>query len=94
MPLSPRHVAQFGMRGEEDRRWKFRRHVVGQIEVDIEAAQVALLQPVDRLDLFRREYLAAGGVLHMRQRLEAFGQEIASADLFRRHGRQGLPGNA
>ncbi|MBV8578962.1 MAG: transposase [Acetobacteraceae bacterium] len=31
-----RHIAQFGMRREKDRRWKFRRNRVGKIEIDVE----------------------------------------------------------
>ena len=53
--LPARHVAQFRMRGEEYRRREFRRKVIREIEVDVEAAQVALLLTGNLVDLLVRE---------------------------------------
>jgi hypothetical protein len=66
--------------------------MLGQVEVDVEAAQVALLHPGDLVDLGLRKHLAAGGLLHVRQRLEALGQQAALADLLRRERGQPFPG--
>ena len=40
--LALRHVAQVGPRRQEDRRRKLRQQVVGQVEVEVEARQVAV----------------------------------------------------
>ena len=49
MPL--RHVAQVGPRGQVDRRRKLRQEVVGQVEVEIEAGQVAAFLLLDLVDV-------------------------------------------
>src|SRR5690348_8902752 len=67
--LTLRHIAQFGMGREENRRGKFRQQACGQIKVYIESFESRKL-----LDLHLREYLPAHSVLDVREPIEAWGE--------------------
>ena len=92
--LALRHIAEVGPRGEKDGRGKFRQEMIGQIEVEIEARQVALLLFLQLLDLELRKEHAAFGMIRMRQREESRGPNILFADLLRRHFRELFPCDA
>jgi hypothetical protein len=61
LPLG--HVAQIRPRGQEDGRRELGQEVVGQVEVEVEAGQVALLLLLDLVDMELRKHHAALGVI-------------------------------
>ena len=69
--LAFRHVAEVGPRGQKDGRGKLREEMIGQIEVEIEAGQVALLLLLQLVDFKLGEKHAALGMVGVRQRKEA-----------------------
>ncbi len=89
--LSVGHIAELGMGRQKYGRRKFRREPVGKIEIDIEAAQVALLLAVDLLDLLIRKHLPPGCLLDVRQGHESGRQQSSAADLIRRHRGKTVP---
>src|SRR3954447_6453054 len=91
--LPARHIAQFRMGGEEQGRRKFGSEAVREIQINIEAPQVASFLPANLVNLVVRENLTTGGLLDMGQRHEAGRQEAPLADFVRAHGCQALPGH-
>src|SRR4051794_38991022 len=89
--LPSRHIAQFRMGGEKQGRREFRGEAIREIQIDIEAPQVAGLLPSNLVNLVIREDLAAGGLFDMGQRHEAGRQEPPLADFVGAHGRQAIP---
>ena len=89
--LALRHVAQVGARGEEDRRRKLGHEMVGQIEVEIEPRQVAILLLLDLVDMVLGKQHSAFRMIGMRQRQEALRPEPFLADFLGRHVGQFLP---
>src|SRR5262245_25150819 len=79
------------MRGEKDRRWKLGQEVIGQIEIEVEAGQVAPFLLLDFVDVELRKEHAPFGVMRMRQRLEAAGEEVLFANIGRLHGGELVP---
>src|SRR6187401_3542721 len=63
LPLG--HVALVRLRGQEDRRWKLGQEVLGQIEVEIEARQIAPGLPGDLVNREAGEEHAALRLLGM-----------------------------
>src|SRR4051794_18560960 len=80
------------MCGEKDWWWKLGCQMIGQIEVDVEAPQVAAFLPADFINLAVWEYLPARCMLDMRQRQETNWQQPTLADLVRAHVRERVPG--
>ena len=77
--------------GEEDRRRKFGQDVVGQVEVEVVAGQVAALRSfllLDFLDLELGKEHAALVMVGVRQRQKASGKHALFPDLFGAHGGQ------
>src|SRR4029078_1428308 len=66
--LTTRHVSEFGTRGEENRRRKLRGDVVGKVEVDVEAPEIASFLPPNFVNLPIREDRATCRVLNMWER--------------------------
>ena len=83
--LALRDVAQIGPRREVDRRRELGQQVLRQIEVEIEARQVAVGLLLRLVDQRLGEDHAARFVMRVRQRVEAGRPEIALLDLVRRH---------
>ena len=79
---------------EEDRRRKFGREVIGEIEIDVESAQVAAFLVLDLVDLIVRKDLAAGCLLDMRQGHEIRPAIARARGSFGSHLRQAVPGDA
>ena len=69
--------------GEEDRRRERRQQVVGQVEVEVEAGQVAALLLLDFVDRGLRKEHPACFVVRMRQRIETRGPGILGLDVGR-----------
>src|SRR5690606_12352112 len=90
LPL--RHVAELGSRGQENGRRELGQEMLGNVELDVEAVQIALLLREDLVDVVLGEDHAAFLVERMRQRLEPFGKEVSRGDLRSRHRRELLPG--
>src|SRR6185503_3887740 len=67
--LTARHVAELWLGSEKDRRREFRREMVRQVEVDMEAAEIALFLARDLINLPVREDLPAGQLLYVGERL-------------------------
>ncbi len=81
------------MRGEKDRRGKLRLEALRQIEIDIEAPQIAPLLEADLLDLVLGKHLPSGSLLDVRQRQKSRGKQLAGANLLRRHAPEAVPGH-
>jgi len=92
--LALRDVAQVRARGEEDRRGELGQHVVGQVEVEVEAREVARLLALDLIDVELREHHAALGMVRVRQRQEARGERVGSSDLLGAHRGEAVPRHA
>ncbi len=84
-------IAQIRPGGEKDGRGKFRQQMIGQIEIEIEPGQVALLLFLQLVDLKLREDHPALGMIRVRQRQKTRGPDIFVADLLRRHPGQLVP---
>ena len=72
--LALRDVAEVRPRGQEDGRRELGQEVLGDVEVEVEARQVALLLPLDLVDVELREDHPAFGVVGVGQRLEPVGE--------------------
>src|SRR5690606_15071911 len=83
--LALRDVAELRTRRQVDRRRELGQEVLGNIELDVEAVQVALLLREDLVDMLLREHHAAFFVERMRQRLETLREQVALADLVAPH---------
>ncbi len=83
--LALRDVPQVGPGGEEDRRRELGKEVLGDVEVEIEAGEVALLLLLDFVDVELREDHPSLGVVRVGERLEAAREELPLADLVRLH---------
>ena len=73
--LALRHIAQIGPRRQEDGRGELRQEVVGQVELEVKAGQVALGLLQDLLDVELRKDHATFGVVGVREREEPLGKE-------------------
>src|SRR5690606_3775940 len=89
--LTLRNVSELGPCGQVDRRRKLGKKVLGHVEVDVEAVQIPLLLRENLVDVMLREYHSAFFLERVRQRLEAFREEIALADLRAGHRGQLVP---
>ena len=89
--LALANVAQVQARSQIHRRREFRQKVIGQVEIEIEARQVAALLLLDFVDVELREDHAAFGMIRVRQGQEAAGEHAFLADFFGLHGREFLP---
>ena len=69
--LALRDIPQFGAAGQVHRRRKRGQEALRQIEIEVEAGQVAPVLPLDRVDRGLRKDEAAGGMEGMRQGQEA-----------------------
>lgn len=92
--LAAGHITELRMSCEEDRRRELGSQVVGQVELHVEAAQIARLLLVDLIDLPVRKYLPARCLLNVRQRKKALGQQASLANLAGAHVREAPPGHA
>ena len=92
--LALRDVAQVRPRGQVDRRGKLRQQVLRQVEVEVEARQVALGLLLGFVDELLREYHAARFVMRMRQREESRRPQVLLLDLLRRQAGELFPGHA
>ncbi|MNJ51400.1 hypothetical protein D3C77_467020 [compost metagenome] len=88
------HVAEVGASGEEDRRRKLRQEMLGQIEIQVEARQVAVLDLLHLVDLKLREDHAAFGMIGMWQGHEAEGEALLLANLLGAQPGQFVPARA
>src|SRR3954470_12166933 len=79
--LATRDVAQLGVCGEEDRWRELGRQMVGKVEIDIEAPQVAGFLVADLVDLIVGKYLPASCLLDMWQWQEPARKQAVFADL-------------
>src|SRR4051794_29222249 len=82
------------MRGQEDWRGKLWGELIRQVEIDVEAPEVARLVMRDLVDLLVGEHLSAGGLLDVRQRLETVRQQPLVADFVGAHSGEAIPGLA
>ena len=92
--LALRDVAEVGPRGQVDRRRKLGQEVVGQVEVEIEAGQVAVFLLLDLVDVELREKHAAFGMVRVGQRHETVGKDSLLANAFGSHLGQLVPGHS
>jgi hypothetical protein len=92
LPL--RDVPEVGARDEEDRGRELGKEVVGEVEVQIEALQVALLVALDGVDVELREHHPALGMVGVGQGQEPEGKGVAGADLLRGHPVERVPRHA
>ena len=83
--LALRDITEIGARGQVHRRRKRGQKAFGQIEIDVEAGQVAVVLPLYRVDRHFRKHKAAGRVEGMRQGKEALWPEAALTNLIRAH---------
>ena len=68
--------------------------MVGQIEIEIEAGQVAAFLLLDLIDMELGEQHSAFRMIRMRQRHEAEGKHVLVADIFGAHLGERFPGHA
>ena len=92
--LSLRYVSQIGTGGQEDGRRKLRHHVIGQVEVQVEALEIPAGLALDLVDGRLGEDHAALVVVGMGQRQEALGEQILSLYVLGSHRRQLIEGHA
>ena len=90
--LALRNIAQIGPRRQKDRRRKLRQKVIRQIEVEIEAGEVAVFLFLDFVNMKLREQHASFGMIGMRQRQKACRERVLRQDFFRIHRPQRVPG--
>ena len=90
LPL--RDVAEILPGREEDGRRELGQEMVGQIEIEIEAREIAPGLTQDFLDVKVRKQHAAFGLLRMRERHEAARENVPLADVFGREAREVFPG--
>src|SRR3954447_13097833 len=92
--LAARDVAQLGVCRQEDRWRELGCQMVGEVEIDIEAPQVAGFLVADLVDLIVGKDLPASCLLDMRQRQEPARKQVAFADLVGGHRGKVIPGHA
>ena len=89
-----RHVAEVRAGGEKNRRGEFRQKVIGQVEIEVEPSQIALLLPLEFVDDKPGKQHAALGMIRVWQRHETRGEKILRPDLLGRQRRQPIPREA
>ena len=92
LPL--RHVAEVGPRGQVDGRRKLGQEMIRQVEIEVEARQVAALLLLDLIDVELGEHHSPFRMVGVRQREEAGREEVLVPDLCRAHRGELLPGHA
>ena len=91
--LAARHIAQVQPRGQVDRRRELRQEVLRQVEIQVEAREVAISLAPGFVDQRLREDHAAGFVMRVRQGKKARRPEVLGLDVFWRPGGEILPGH-
>ena len=89
--LALRHVAEIGPGRQINRRRKLRQQVIRQVEIEVEAGEVASLLLLQLVNLEMRKHHAAFGMVGVRQWQKAARKEIPVADLIRAQRRQRVP---
>jgi len=89
-----RHIAEIGAGGQVNRSGKLGQKMIGQIKVEVEPRQIALLLPVELVDDKMGEQHAAFRMIGMRQWPETGGKKILRPDLAGRQRRQPGPREA
>jgi len=92
--LALRDVTQVGPRGQEHRWGEFGQEMVGNVELEVEAGEIASLLLLDFLDLELREHHAAFRMIGMGQRIKSRREEVPVANFRRTHARQLIPGRS
>src|ERR1017187_1545664 len=75
-------------------RWEFGEELVGDVEVEVEARQVAVLLLVHLIDFEFREDHSAFRMVRVREGKEAGREDVASFDLVGSQFRQLVPGHS
>ena len=92
--LSLRHIAKVGAGCQENRRGELRQEMIGQIEIEVEPRQIALLLPLEFIDHEEGKHHAAFGMVWMRERHETGGKNVLRANFIRSQRSQHLPRDA
>ncbi len=83
--LSLRDVAQVGAGGEEDRRRKLGKELIRDVEVKVEAGQIAPFLPLDLVDVELRKNHAAFRMIRVWKRLEPLRESVPLPNLVGAH---------
>ena len=92
--LTARDVAEILTRREVNRRRELGQEPVGNVEIEVEAGEVTARLFLDPVDLKHGKHHPAFGMVRVRQRHEARGEQSLVADVVRRHRRQRVPRHA
>jgi hypothetical protein len=92
--LALRDVAEIGALIEVHRRRKLGQEVIRDIVIDIEPREIAGFLAVDLVDRETRKHETTFLVLRVRQRKEAWREQISVANLLRCHAGEAVPGRS